>query len=169
MLSARHQRRWAREAPHGPRQLYFNVSAFGRELQLRLTPNTRLVAPGAVVEWYEDSADTGANSSHSASGAERLWKREPLWTNCAYVGDITDIPGAAVAISNCDGLVRLLPCICVWCHTLCTAVVAFTHMFLLLSFTELYFLNPLENINALLLYFRMISLRLISKVLFSQV
>uniref|UniRef100_A0A8C3UJ12 ADAM metallopeptidase with thrombospondin type 1 motif 3 n=1 Tax=Catharus ustulatus TaxID=91951 RepID=A0A8C3UJ12_CATUS len=89
VLSARHQRRWAREAPHGPRQLFFNVTAFGRELQLRLTPNTRLVAPGAVVEWYEDS-------------------REPLWTNCAYVGDITDIPGAAVAISNCDGLAGMI-------------------------------------------------------------
>uniref|UniRef100_A0A8D2MZY4 ADAM metallopeptidase with thrombospondin type 1 motif 3 n=1 Tax=Zonotrichia albicollis TaxID=44394 RepID=A0A8D2MZY4_ZONAL len=33
---------------------------------------------------------------------------EPLWTDCAYVGDITDIPGAAVAISNCDGLAGMI-------------------------------------------------------------
>uniref|UniRef100_A0A8C3J9Z0 ADAM metallopeptidase with thrombospondin type 1 motif 3 n=1 Tax=Calidris pygmaea TaxID=425635 RepID=A0A8C3J9Z0_9CHAR len=99
ILSASHQRRSAREASQSPRQLYFNVTAFGREFHLRLKPNTRLVAPEAVVEWYEDSAGTAA---------QRLWKREPLWTNCAYVGDITDIPGASVAISNCDGLAGMI-------------------------------------------------------------
>uniref|UniRef100_A0A8D0FFW3 Peptidase M12B propeptide domain-containing protein n=1 Tax=Strix occidentalis caurina TaxID=311401 RepID=A0A8D0FFW3_STROC len=82
ILSASHQRRSTREVSQSPKQLYFNVTAFGREFHLRLKPNTRLV---------------------------QLWKREPLWTNCAYVGDITDIPGASVAISNCDGLVSL-PC-----------------------------------------------------------
>lgn len=68
------------------------------------------MAPEAVVEWYEDSVQTGSgacNASQSRTVTERLWKREPLWTNCVYVGDITDIPGASVAISNCDGLVRL--------------------------------------------------------------
>ncbi|ROL50213.1 A disintegrin and metalloproteinase with thrombospondin motifs 3 [Anabarilius grahami] len=30
---------------------------------------------------------------------------EPLKSDCMYVGDITDIQGASVAISNCDGLV----------------------------------------------------------------
>ncbi|KAI1238724.1 hypothetical protein IHE44_0013465 [Lamprotornis superbus] len=111
VVSASRQRRWAREAPHSPRQLYFNVTAFGRDLQLRLRPNTRLVAPGAVLEWYEDSGEAGSrggNTTHAGSGTERLWKREPLWTNCAYVGDITDIPGAAVAISNCDGLAGMI-------------------------------------------------------------
>lgn len=111
ILSASHQRRWTREVSQSPRQLFFNVTAFGREFHLRLRPNTRLVAPEAVVEWYEDSLETGnhaGNTTRTGGGTERLWKREPLWTNCAYVGDITDIPGAAVAISNCDGLVRLL-------------------------------------------------------------
>lgn len=111
ILSASRQRRWAREVPQSPRELYFNVSAFGREFHLRLRPNTRLVAPEAMVEWYEDSVEAGnngGNATQTGSATERLWKREPLWTNCAYVGDITDIPGAAVAISNCDGLVRLV-------------------------------------------------------------
>uniref|UniRef100_A0A803YDC0 Peptidase M12B propeptide domain-containing protein n=1 Tax=Meleagris gallopavo TaxID=9103 RepID=A0A803YDC0_MELGA len=109
ILSASHQRRSTREVSQSPKQLYFNVTAFGREFHLRLKPNTRLVAPEAVVEWYEDSVETGngngaGNSSQTRTATERLWKREPLWTNCAYVGDITDIPGASVAISNCDGL-----------------------------------------------------------------
>lgn len=112
ILSASHQRRSTREVSQSPKQLYFNVTAFGREFHLRLKPNTRLVAPEAVVEWYEDSVETGSgngagNSSQTRTATERLWKREPLWTNCAYVGDITDIPGASVAISNCDGLVSL--------------------------------------------------------------
>lgn len=112
ILSASHQRRSPREVPQSPRRLYFNVTAFGREFHLRLRPNARLVAPEAVVEWYEDSVEPGGhggNASRAGSAAERLWKREPLWTNCAYVGDITDVPGASVAISNCDGLVRLVP------------------------------------------------------------
>uniref|UniRef100_A0A8C4J3Z8 Peptidase M12B propeptide domain-containing protein n=1 Tax=Dromaius novaehollandiae TaxID=8790 RepID=A0A8C4J3Z8_DRONO len=113
ILSASHQRRSTREVSQSPKQLYFNVTAFGREFHLRLKPNTRLVAPEAVVEWYEDSVETGngndaGNTSQTRITTERLWKREPLWTNCAYVGDITDIPGASVAISNCDGLVRLI-------------------------------------------------------------
>ncbi|POI30060.1 hypothetical protein CIB84_006190, partial [Bambusicola thoracicus] len=112
ILSASHQRRSTREVSQSPKQLYFNVTAFGKEFHLRLKPNTRLVAPEAVVEWYEDSVETGngndaGNSSQTRTATERLWKREPLWTNCAYVGDITDIPGASVAISNCDGLVRI--------------------------------------------------------------
>lgn len=111
ILSASHQRRSTREVSQSPKQLYFNVTAFGREFHLRLKPNTRLVAPEAVVEWYEDSLETGndaGNTTQTRTATERLWRREPLWTNCAYVGDITDIPGASVAISNCDGLVRLI-------------------------------------------------------------
>ncbi|KAK2542740.1 hypothetical protein Q9233_000216 [Columba guinea] len=57
---------------------------------IRLRPNSRLVAPGATVEWQEDSDETHI---------------EPLYGNCLYVGDITDLPNASVAISNCDGLV----------------------------------------------------------------
>ncbi|KAH1169665.1 hypothetical protein KIL84_000650, partial [Mauremys mutica] len=109
ILSANHQRRLTRDVSQSPKQLYFNITAFGREFHLRLRPNTHLVAPEAVVEWYEDFVESGngteaGNKSQARSATERIWKKEPLWTNCAYVGDITDIPGASVAISNCDGL-----------------------------------------------------------------
>lgn len=73
------------------RLLYFNVTVFGKELHLRLRPNRRLVPPGAVAEWQEDF--------------EVLF-REPLQQRCLFTGDISGMPGAAVAISNCDGLVR---------------------------------------------------------------
>lgn len=72
------------------RLLYFNVTVFGKELHLRLRPNHRLVPPGAVAEWQEDF--------------EVLF-REPLQQRCLFTGDISGMPGAAVAISNCDGLV----------------------------------------------------------------
>ncbi|KAJ7419833.1 hypothetical protein BTVI_23932 [Pitangus sulphuratus] len=73
-------------------QIFYNVTVFGREFHFRLRPNSRLVAPGATVEWQEDSEETHI---------------EPLYGNCLYVGDITDLPNASVAISNCDGLVTL--------------------------------------------------------------
>lgn len=74
-------------------KLYYNVTIFGREFHLRLRHNTRLVAPGAKMEWHDDSDST----RHT----------EPLQDECLYVGDITDTPGATVAISNCDGLVSV--------------------------------------------------------------
>lgn len=94
------RRRWRREAASADHanhesggdaleQLYYNVTVFGREFHLRLRRNTRLVAPGAKMEWQE------SGGMHS----------EPLKSDCMYVGDITDIQGASVAISNCDGLV----------------------------------------------------------------
>ncbi|KPP61913.1 A disintegrin and metalloproteinase with thrombospondin motifs 2-like [Scleropages formosus] len=67
---------------------FYNVTVFGRELHLRLRLNSRLVAPGARVEWWEE------NSTRS----------EPLLADCLYVGDVTDMQGTSVAISNCDGL-----------------------------------------------------------------
>uniref|UniRef100_A0A8C9EWF6 ADAM metallopeptidase with thrombospondin type 1 motif 2 n=1 Tax=Pavo cristatus TaxID=9049 RepID=A0A8C9EWF6_PAVCR len=75
-------------------QIFYNVTVFGREFHFRLRPNSRLVAPGATVEWQEDSDETHI---------------EPLYGNCLYVGDITDLPNASVAISNCDGLLRPEP------------------------------------------------------------
>lgn len=72
-------------------RLYYNVTIFGREFHLRLRHNTRLVAPGAKMEWHDD----GDSARHM----------EPLHADCLYVGDISDSPGATVAISNCDGLV----------------------------------------------------------------
>ncbi|XP_010182017.1 PREDICTED: A disintegrin and metalloproteinase with thrombospondin motifs 14, partial [Mesitornis unicolor] len=77
----------------GGRLLYFNVTVFGKELHLRLRPNRWLVPPGAVAEWQEDF--------------EVLF-REPLQQRCLFTGDISGMPGAAVAISNCDGLAGLI-------------------------------------------------------------
>ncbi|XP_053573209.1 A disintegrin and metalloproteinase with thrombospondin motifs 2-like [Bombina bombina] len=73
--------------------IYYNVTVFGREYHLRLRVNSKLVAPGATIEWEEDSNVTVI---------------EPLHRNCQYVGDITDIPNASVAISNCDGLAGMI-------------------------------------------------------------
>ncbi|KAH0516852.1 A disintegrin and metalloproteinase with thrombospondin motifs 14 [Microtus ochrogaster] len=81
--------------PGGPRYhfLYFNVTVFGKLLHLLLQPNRRLVAPGAPVEWHEDF---------------RELFRQPLQQECVYTGGVTGMPGAAVAISNCDGLAGLI-------------------------------------------------------------
>ncbi|XP_068596876.1 A disintegrin and metalloproteinase with thrombospondin motifs 2-like [Brachionichthys hirsutus] len=74
--------------------LYYNVTIFGREFHLRLHHNARLVAPGAKIEWHDDS--------------DSIWHSEPVHDECLYVGDITDTPGATVAISNCDGLAGMI-------------------------------------------------------------
>ncbi|XP_071313715.1 A disintegrin and metalloproteinase with thrombospondin motifs 2-like isoform X2 [Trachinotus anak] len=75
-------------------RLYYNVTVFGREFHLRLHHNARLVAPGAKMEWRDDSD----SNRHT----------ELLHDECLYVGDITDAPGATVAISNCDGLAGMI-------------------------------------------------------------
>ncbi|KAJ3587563.1 hypothetical protein NHX12_011160 [Muraenolepis orangiensis] len=77
-------------AESGRPRLYYNVTVFGRELHLRLRHNGRLVAPGAKMEWHDDS--------------EGPRRSEPLRDECLYVGDVAGAPGASVAISNCDGL-----------------------------------------------------------------
>lgn len=85
------------EGPRGAvppqERLYYNVTIFGREFHLRLRHNARLVAPGAKMEWHDDN--------------DSIRYSEPLHDECLYVGDITDRPGATVAISNCDGLVSV--------------------------------------------------------------
>ena len=49
------------------------------------------MAPGATVEWQEES------------GATRV---EPLLGTCLYVGDVAGLAEtSSVALSNCDGLV----------------------------------------------------------------
>ncbi|XP_069877014.1 A disintegrin and metalloproteinase with thrombospondin motifs 14 isoform X2 [Dipodomys merriami] len=73
--------------------LYFNVTIFGKELHLRLQPKRRLVVPGASVEWQEDFQEVF---------------RQPLRQECVYTGGVTGMPGAAVALSNCDGLAGLI-------------------------------------------------------------
>ncbi|XP_069720069.1 A disintegrin and metalloproteinase with thrombospondin motifs 14 isoform X3 [Phaenicophaeus curvirostris] len=89
------RRRAPRSPPDQPprRPLYFNVTVFGKELHLRLRPNRRLVPPSAVAEWQEDF---------------EVLLREPLRPRCLFTGDISGVPGAAVAISNCDGLAGLI-------------------------------------------------------------
>ncbi|XP_018083066.1 A disintegrin and metalloproteinase with thrombospondin motifs 14 isoform X2 [Xenopus laevis] len=86
--------RVARSAPElHDRHLYFNVTVFGKQLHLRLKPNRRLVSHGATVEWQEDFQEISQGSLHAG---------------CVYTGDITDMPGATVAISNCDGLAGMI-------------------------------------------------------------
>lgn len=91
------RRRVARGAPEAPsvtpaasQRLFFNVTVFGKELQLRLRANRRLVAPGAFVEWQEDFVEKA---------------KERIHRDCVFTGDVSDMPDASVAISNCDGLV----------------------------------------------------------------
>ncbi|XP_053154161.1 A disintegrin and metalloproteinase with thrombospondin motifs 2 isoform X7 [Hemicordylus capensis] len=98
VVSGAPKRRFQRDTgdlPHetASKHIFYNVTVFGREFHFRLRPNSRLVAPGATVEWQEDSNITYI---------------EPLHGNCLYVGDITDLPNASVAISNCDGLAGMI-------------------------------------------------------------
>lgn len=88
-------RRVARSVPEMPKvassqRLFFNVTVFGQELHLRLRANRRLVAPGAFVEWQEDFLEK---------------TKERIYGDCVFTGDVSDMPEASVAISNCDGLV----------------------------------------------------------------
>ncbi|XP_007429608.1 A disintegrin and metalloproteinase with thrombospondin motifs 2 [Python bivittatus] len=81
-----------RDLPHeaAGKEIFYNVTVFGQEFHFRLRPNSRLVAPGATMEWQEDS---------------NITYTEPLHGDCLYVGHITDFPNASVAISNCEGLI----------------------------------------------------------------
>ncbi|CAG04803.1 unnamed protein product, partial [Tetraodon nigroviridis] len=74
-------------------RLFFNVTVFGKELHLRLRANRRLVAPGAFVEWQEDFVEKAKERIHG---------------DCVFTGDVSDMPEASVAISNCDGLSGLI-------------------------------------------------------------
>ncbi|XP_035261698.1 A disintegrin and metalloproteinase with thrombospondin motifs 14 isoform X4 [Anguilla anguilla] len=73
--------------------LFFNVTVFGKELHLRLKANRRLVAPGASLEWQEDFEEKA---------------HEQINGDCVFTGDVSDMPKATVAISNCDGLAGLI-------------------------------------------------------------
>uniref|UniRef100_A0AAZ3RXC9 ADAM metallopeptidase with thrombospondin type 1 motif, 2 n=1 Tax=Oncorhynchus tshawytscha TaxID=74940 RepID=A0AAZ3RXC9_ONCTS len=113
-LDSQHQqahRRWKREAvatsdpSHGDLEegegtarhretLFYNVTVFGQELHLRLHLNSRLVVPGAKVEWHEEGSET---------------TYEPLRdSDCFYVGEVTNVRDTSVAISNCDGLAGMI-------------------------------------------------------------
>lgn len=71
-------------------ELFYNVTAFGKELHLHLHPNSRLVAPTATMEWEE-------SGQHHSQPIED--------TSCFYTGTVSNMEGTSVAISNCDGLV----------------------------------------------------------------
>ncbi|XP_052054919.1 A disintegrin and metalloproteinase with thrombospondin motifs 3 [Apodemus sylvaticus] len=113
ILSANHKKRSPRDVSSNSEHLFFNITAFGRDFHLRLKPNTHFLAPGAVVEWEEttprpgNTTDPGDSHTHRST-LEGSWRSEPLQTSCAYVGDIMDIPGTSVAISNCDGLAGMI-------------------------------------------------------------
>ncbi|KAM9360881.1 A disintegrin and metalloproteinase with thrombospondin motifs 3 [Symphorus nematophorus] len=124
LLSATHKQRVKREvfsSGESEQKLFFNISAFGKEFHLCLRPNNRLVAPGAMVEWHDEvegfgnisysaggDVVMGANQTEPTTGTERILRRELLKTDCTFIGDITDVPGAAVAINNCDGLAGMI-------------------------------------------------------------
>ncbi|XP_055080258.1 A disintegrin and metalloproteinase with thrombospondin motifs 3 isoform X1 [Periophthalmus magnuspinnatus] len=107
LLSSMHKHRYKRDT-ETEQNIFFNISAFGKEFHLRLRPNHRLVAPGAVVEWHEEE-DVGSLTTDLEPGANQTeLRRELLKTDCTFVGDITDVPGASVAINNCDGLAGMI-------------------------------------------------------------
>ncbi|KAG7489538.1 A disintegrin and metalloproteinase with thrombospondin motifs 3 [Solea senegalensis] len=122
LLSATHKQRIKREvfsSGEYEQKLFFNITAFGKEFHLRLRPNNRLVAPGAMVEWHDDvqgsgngtggaGDDAGANQTEGSSMMEKTLRRELLKTDCTFIGDISDVPGASVAINNCDGLAGMI-------------------------------------------------------------
>uniref|UniRef100_A0A3Q0SBJ1 ADAM metallopeptidase with thrombospondin type 1 motif, 3 n=1 Tax=Amphilophus citrinellus TaxID=61819 RepID=A0A3Q0SBJ1_AMPCI len=122
LLSASHKQRVKREVfetDGSGQSLFFNITAFGREFHLHLRPNNRLVAPGAMVEWHDEiqrvissgavnDSSVGANQTDATNGTERILRRELLKTDCTFTGDITDVPGASVAINNCDGLAGMI-------------------------------------------------------------
>ncbi|KAF5896427.1 A disintegrin and metalloproteinase with thrombospondin motifs 2-like, partial [Clarias magur] len=92
-LSGLQHRRRKRDAHTGPEHhetLFYNVTVFGQEFHMLLKRNSRLVAPGATIEWHEEDNQT---------------RTEPLLpSKCLYVGHVTNVPDTSVAISNCDGL-----------------------------------------------------------------
>lgn len=94
-VSKRHKSRFQRDVEDFTKKfsdtkIYYNVTIFGKEFHLRLKLNSKLIAPGATMEWEEDSNVRVIELHHK---------------NCFYIGDITDLANASVAISNCDGLV----------------------------------------------------------------
>ncbi|KAF4074369.1 hypothetical protein AMELA_G00238660 [Ameiurus melas] len=108
LLSANHKQRVKRNVPYATgEKLFFNVTAFGKEFHLRLWPNRRLVAPGAMVEWHDEVLVPG-NGTEKDTHTDRILRRDFLKTDCNFIGDITDVPGASVAINNCDGLAGMI-------------------------------------------------------------
>ncbi|XP_047661660.1 A disintegrin and metalloproteinase with thrombospondin motifs 2 isoform X2 [Tachysurus fulvidraco] len=95
-LQHRRRRRDAREhgGPEHQETIFYNVTVFGQEFHMLLRHNSRLVAPGATLEWHEEDNQT--------------WTEPLLPSKCLYVGHITNVPDTSVAISNCDGLAGMI-------------------------------------------------------------
>uniref|UniRef100_A0A3Q3MS53 ADAM metallopeptidase with thrombospondin type 1 motif, 2a n=1 Tax=Labrus bergylta TaxID=56723 RepID=A0A3Q3MS53_9LABR len=93
-VSVHHLRRSRRHARPPEDTLFYNVTVFGQELHLRLHLNTRLVAPAATMEWWEESGQK---------------RSEPIRdTGCFYTGEVSNMEDTSVAISNCDGLAGMI-------------------------------------------------------------
>lgn len=75
-------------------ELFYNVTVFGQELHLQLRPNSRLVAPSATMEWWEESGQKYSQPIRD--------------TDCFYTGEVSNMEDTSVAISNCDGLVSVI-------------------------------------------------------------
>lgn len=75
-------------------ELFYNVTVFGQELHLQLRPNSRLVAPSATMEWWEESGQKYSQPIQA--------------TDCFYTGEVLNMEDTSVAISNCDGLVGVI-------------------------------------------------------------
>ncbi|KAJ0067783.1 hypothetical protein NL108_010457 [Boleophthalmus pectinirostris] len=108
LLSSTHKQRYKRDTTETEQNIFFNISAFGKEFHLRLRPNNRLVAPGAVLEWHEEEDVGNLTTDLEPTANQTELHRELLKTDCTFVGDITDVPGASVAINNCDGLAGMI-------------------------------------------------------------
>ncbi|KAM6907099.1 A disintegrin and metalloproteinase with thrombospondin motifs 2-like [Xenentodon cancila] len=84
---------WRRHGQNIEEELFYNVTVFGKELHLRLRPNTHLIAPAATMEWEE------LGHLHS----------DPIKdSGCYYTGTVSDMENTSVAISNCDGLAGMI-------------------------------------------------------------
>lgn len=97
-VSKRHRARFQRDVQDAnnkssDNKIYYNVTIFDKDFHLRLKLNSKLIAPGATVEWEEDSNVLAIDLHHK---------------NCLYVGDITNMANTSVAISNCDGLAGMI-------------------------------------------------------------
>uniref|UniRef100_A0A671TS65 ADAM metallopeptidase with thrombospondin type 1 motif, 2a n=1 Tax=Sparus aurata TaxID=8175 RepID=A0A671TS65_SPAAU len=75
-------------------ELFYNVTVFGQELHLQLRPNSRLVAPSATMEWWEESGQKYSQPIQA--------------TDCFYTGEVLNMEDTSVAISNCDGLAGMI-------------------------------------------------------------
>ena len=71
---------------------HYHVTAFGRDIHMKLKPNHNLMARGLSVEkWHDDGGVTSKPVSRTVNH---------------YLGQSNEDPNSMVAVSNYDGLVR---------------------------------------------------------------